>query len=49
MTSRTMFLMTTTAIIGLVAVGVVIIVLLAIMVSKLVYRLMKGPLEARIG
>jgi hypothetical protein len=41
--------MTTIEIIGLVALGVVVVVLAAIVVSKLVYHLMKGPLEARIA
>jgi hypothetical protein len=41
--------MTTLEIIGLVAVGVIAIVLLYVVVPKLVLRLMKGPLETRIA
>ena len=41
--------MTTTIIIGLVALGVAVITLVALVMSKLVYHFMKSPLEARIG
>jgi hypothetical protein len=41
--------MTTTEIIGLVALGVAAIVLVLVVITKLVYRFMKGPLEARIA
>jgi hypothetical protein len=41
--------MTTLEIIGLVALGVVVVLLLLSAVSKLVLHIMKGPLEARIA
>jgi hypothetical protein len=41
--------MTTLEIIGLVALGVVVVVLVFVVVPKLVLHLMKGPLEARIA
>lgn len=41
--------MTTLQIIGLVALGVVAVLLLLGAVSKLVLHIMKGPLEARIA
>ncbi len=41
--------MTTLEIIGLVALGVVVIVLVFVVVPKLVLRLMKRPLEARVA
>lgn len=41
--------MTTTMIVGLVALGVVAIVLVAVATSRLAFHFMKGPLEARIA
>jgi hypothetical protein len=41
--------MTTTMIIGLVALGVVVVVLVAVAASRLALHVMKGPLEARIA
>jgi len=41
--------MTATMIVGLVALGIVVIVLAAMVTSKLVLHFMKGPLEARIA